>query len=171
MNRHHHVGVGLVFTDDLGDHGHGHVFLVEVQHGFAFCPVHGLLQGGNPVRREVSFGVFQAEFFYFFPGIVGQLAGAVGGAIQRGVMQENDHTVFGQAGVDLEKGRGMVQHIFKAFDGVFRVAGDVRAAVPADDLAAVIGVAEPGADGFEVFEFQAVLLRFGGEGYAKEGQE
>ncbi|MCY1381910.1 hypothetical protein D9M69_698740 [compost metagenome] len=76
-------------------------------------------------------------------------------------MQEHDHAVFGQPGINLKKGRGVVQHIFKAFDGVFGVAGDMRSAVPADDLAAVSGVAEPGADGFEVFKFQAVFLRFG----------
>lgn len=39
----------------------------------------------------------------------------------------------------------------------FGVAGYVRPAVPADDLVAAAGVTEPGADGFEVLKFQAVI--------------
>ena len=79
----------------------------------------------------------------FVVGVVRDAARTVGGAVDRGVVHQYDHAVFGQPGVDFEERRHHREGLLERFDTVLGIARDHAAAVSADDYGTVGRVAEP----------------------------
>ena len=120
-----------------------HVLYVEVEDRLAPAPADALLERRNPELREVAFAVPEAESPQFVVGVVRDAARTVGGAVDRGVVHQYDHAVFGQPGVDFEERRHHREGLLERFDTVLGIARDHAAAVSADDYGTVGRVAEP----------------------------
>ena len=151
----HHVG-RCQAVDELRHHFERDVLDVEVEDRLALAPGDALLEGGDLVGRDVAFAILEEELLQLRVGVVRNLARAGRGTVDRGVVHQHDHAVFGHARVDLEERGHHRERLLERLDAVFGESRHHAAAVAADDDRPLGRIAEPLVQLCAVFDVDVV---------------